>query len=632
METPKYHLKSYALTTLLLFAFALSGFSQSPSLTIDYEQVVCIKNNDPGCRAYVEIVVNATNFCPGVEIVQNSPLTSGEDPSGIYVVGSYSFEVTASDTCGNELTETVAFEVVDCQPPTAICTYGLSIGLLPGCNVPLDGFSLNAGSDDNCSEQGDLEFEIARVDSDGGLYDRSSLIAFGPEDVGNQRVALIVTDEADNEAICETVVQIQCADCRSACENQDTTREERKIQGSFYTLGGYEMEAVELFLGRYFQNSIGTFDSPFMYDLNRIDSSGGFGMLIGGLCAEKTDDVGNGVSTIDLVMMRRAILQFSTFDAVQNIAGDVNGDQKISTRDMLEIRQVILQTANTFSGVPSWMMFRSDFDFGALAPEPWSDPLSFDLEEHFCYGVNLMFPNSNTYDFIGLKMGDVTGDAGEDWARSGEPIGFHTENKVLNAGSVIELPFHTNTMDLLGYQMTLEFDADALELLSWSGELEDYNINTAQAEQGLLAISRVAEGSRSNQRFSLKFAVKENTVLSEVLWLSDAITRTEGYTDLESRRPIRLVFDEHDREIGLTAYPNPFVDQVALEFNIDDAGDYQLELFNAQGQVVYSQNWNLVTGKNSQILEREELNATAGWYLARISGPQGTETVSLILK
>ncbi len=492
--------------------------------------------------------------------------------------------------------------------------------------MPVGAFALDGGSTDHCTATDELELEMARVDLNGNLYDRAQSIAFGAEDVGNQRLALIVTDEAGNEAVCETVVQVQCGSCPSACENQDTTR---KIQGAFYTIQGYHMEGVDLQLGS--STYLGKFDSPYMYDLNMLDSSGGFGNLSGELCAEKTDDVGNGVSTMDLVMIRRHILELSSFDAYQNLAADINGDEKVSTRDMVEIRKVILEIVNAFSGVPSWRMFRSDFDIGSLGPDTWSDPLDFD-EEIFCYDVFFNAPETKSYNFIGLKMGDVSGDAGEDWARSGEPIAFTTDEKALSRGSIVEVSFKTNTTDLFGYQMTIEFDADVLELVNWSGELDDYNINILQAEDGLLAISKVTEGSRSNERFSLKFKVKENAMLSEVLRLSDAMARTEGYTDLQSRNPIVIDFDENEGENSLTAFPNPFEDRVVLEFNAEFSGGYQLELFNARGQKIYSQNWELITGENRQVLQREELNAASGWYLARISGPQTTETVSLILK
>lgn len=639
MENPKYNLKRIGFSVIFLLACVLAGFSQSPSLTIDYDPIVCIENNDDRCRTYVNIDVSVSNFCPGVEITHDSPLTVGEDPSGIYLSGSYSFEVTARDTCGNEVSEIIRFEVKDCRAPTVICTYGLSIGLNANCEIPLPAFNMDAGSEDNCSEDSKLNFEIARLDDQGALYDRGDFLTFRASDVGNQRIALIATDEAGNEAYCETVVQIQCGSCDNNCGDTDTLQQEI-IAGEFYTTSGYPMKDVSLYLkGLRFIGGkfIGEFDSPYRYDLSMLDSSGGYGLLFNGLYAEKTDDVGNGVSTIDLVLIRRAILELSDFNNIQKLAADVTNDQKFSTRDMIEIRKVILEQINAFSQVPSWIMFRSDFDFDSLGSDPWSNPIDFyfeDDENPFCYSLILGSGDTvgNTYDFIGLKMGDVSGDAGEDWARSGDPIGFITENKALSAGSVVEIPFRTNTQDLLGYQMTIDFDTDALELLSWSGELEDYNINAEHAKQGLLAISKVTEGSRSNERFNLTFAVKENAILSEVLRLSDEITSTEGYTDFQSRRPIHLEFNENENENVLTVFPNPMKELLVMEFEATSPGDYQLELFNSQGQLMYSEKWSVLTGENRRVLQREELNAASGWYLARISGPQGTETASIVLK
>ncbi len=102
----------------------------------------------------------------------------------------------------------------------------------------------------------------------------------------------------------------------------------------------------------------------------------------------KDDNVGNGISSLDLITILNHILGRTTLSNNDLlIAADVNDDSRISSLDLVLITNVILGRSNTFPNRESWAFFPQQIDL---------NDANFDLE-------NLQIK--------GIKIGDVTGDA-----------------------------------------------------------------------------------------------------------------------------------------------------------------------------------------------------------------------------
>lgn len=102
----------------------------------------------------------------------------------------------------------------------------------------------------------------------------------------------------------------------------------------------------------------------------------------------KTSDPDNGVSAFDIVLCMQHILLINPFtDPLQAIAGDANDSGSISAFDLVQIRQLILNITTEFPDSDSWRF----------------------VEESII--VNDITEDLPGQDFIGVKIGDVTGNA-----------------------------------------------------------------------------------------------------------------------------------------------------------------------------------------------------------------------------
>ncbi len=136
-----------------------------------------------------------------------------------------------------------------------------------------------------------------------------------------------------------------------------------------------------------------------------LSQDGNFDMSVaeGGdytLIFDKNDNVLNGVSVFDLVLIAKHILGI---DPVTNFyyfyAMDVNASNSISTIDIIYIRRLVLSVVHEFPA-GSWNFV-----------EELSDPeMPFNEVIHLnSIPVNVQLGETKTVSVIGIKMGDVNG-------------------------------------------------------------------------------------------------------------------------------------------------------------------------------------------------------------------------------
>ncbi len=114
--------------------------------------------------------------------------------------------------------------------------------------------------------------------------------------------------------------------------------------------------------------------------------------------SRSTYSAANGVTTLDLALIRRHILGLLPLASPYKLlAADVNGSDTVSTMDIALVRRVILGETNAFPA-GSWRFVPSDYKFPDPA-NPWNAPGSR------CY-TNL-FTGAENQDFTAIKLGDV---------------------------------------------------------------------------------------------------------------------------------------------------------------------------------------------------------------------------------
>lgn len=108
---------------------------------------------------------------------------------------------------------------------------------------------------------------------------------------------------------------------------------------------------------------------------------------------EITEKSNVGVTTIDIVIIQRHILQILTLDPLQKLAADVNDSGTVSAADLLSMRKVILSLKDEFNVGKSWQAIDSRCS----------------ENEDLCKESIRIDPNlaQQTIDFTVIKYGDV---------------------------------------------------------------------------------------------------------------------------------------------------------------------------------------------------------------------------------
>ncbi|MFK7806853.1 MAG: hypothetical protein AB8F74_03535 [Saprospiraceae bacterium] len=115
------------------------------------------------------------------------------------------------------------------------------------------------------------------------------------------------------------------------------------------------------------------------------------------LSVEKDEEILNGVSTYDLVLMAKHILNLQPFTTPFHLlAADVNSSGTVTTLDLVLIRQVILNQVTTYPNGQSFLFATSDYD-PANGTGAVGTVIISDLQE------------DHTVDFVQVKLGDMNG-------------------------------------------------------------------------------------------------------------------------------------------------------------------------------------------------------------------------------
>ncbi len=112
----------------------------------------------------------------------------------------------------------------------------------------------------------------------------------------------------------------------------------------------------------------------------------------------------NGVTTYDMVLIRRHILAVDALDSPYKIiAADINGSNSVTTYDLVLLQKMILHVEEEFENNESWRFIDAAFVFPNME-NPFESP--FPEIKSF----NNLF-DSKKVDYIGIKVGDVNGSA-----------------------------------------------------------------------------------------------------------------------------------------------------------------------------------------------------------------------------
>jgi len=574
-------------------------------------------STDPNCGdVFVSITNTATDDCTlpndlnwswNINIGLDSDPTNdisgtGPDASGTYPLGNHLIEWTVEDHCGNIDFCNQELSIVNTKTPIAVCLFGLSAELAP-MDTDNDGFAdtemviLNASQFDKESYHScgyDLFLSFSS-----NINDNTISFACGQE--GNQTINLWVTDENGNTAICNTFVNITNNVDEGFCSLLTDIVD---VEGKVITESGEDVDKVHVNL-----------DGSNLFEMT--NGEGGFAfpsMPVGGtyqVRPSKNDDLLNGVSTLDIILIQRHILQIEALTSpYQYVAADVNKSNSISAIDLIEIRKAILGINESFSNNESWRFVDARFDF-----DENQDPLSQDFEEE--YDIPLLDSDMKT-DFTGVKIGDVNGSVLANGFASND-VEDRSNDGLSLAGTMegqrILISAEQSTR-LRGMQMTIQLNNDLVKVLALNAGTLDISADSYHVNQdeSLVTLSWNTTESISVEAGDILFSIQlDNELEANSLTIDSRRTKAEAYN--ENFEIMKIDYSTSQDTPELAVYqnePNPWSTKTTIKYTLDKDQKVVFFFRSSEGKLLKTITADGLQGENKLFLDATDIGIHSG--------------------
>ncbi|MTB52890.1 T9SS type A sorting domain-containing protein [Lewinella sp. W8] len=636
----------------------------APAVAISLADTVCVDTNF--CRIPVTAGIILTDACQvaegniivGIDFNNNGNVETNSEQSGelegvfpeysftnVMPIGEHRFIFIVTDDCGNTTSVEKIFRVNDCYVPFLQCRsdqiYNLqplvevgdidNDGVVEEAAVLVEAIDLARCDFPDCS--GDLIYSVNRIGDTVDINQQS--IYLDCEDRYEVYLEVYVWDDAYNPFAvqpdgtlggrnwrkCEVLVRLQdpnlaCNDCQVATSVT--------VNGRVNSLSGQPMTNVLVSAGA---------DLP-------TTRTGGFGSYqFGGnvgdsylLQASLETDPRMGLSTLDLLLLRRYILGYGGLDSPYlRLAADLNEDGNLDAQDMIYLQALILGRRGLYPTGPSWRFVAADWDGSGPAPESIQ--------------VELLEACSYDHDFVGIRMGDLNDSWGDAAGATnlvgngrGRPIALLATDRSFEAGETVVLQFQLQEgTRFAGGQAALEWSADQLSFVGVeSADLrEEENFRTGY---GHLWLSW-SQPLRADALMTLTFTARTAGKLSEVVDIAEtgALAAEVYATDL-TEQPLFLQWEtagavtapdrEGVEEITfaegahlLGVVPNPVGTLTRLGVRVTTGQRAQLFVRDINGRVLLEQHLRLVAGE--QWLPVEAAGWPPGVYVLQLETDQG---------
>jgi hypothetical protein len=185
--------------------------------------------------------------------------------------------------------------------------------------------------------------------------------------------------------------------------------------------------------------------------------------------------------------------------------------------------------------------------------------------------------------------------------------------------------------DINGWQGTIEFDADKIEVLDISSDKLDLkvdNYNMARQSEGWLTMSyhdlKARTVASSEAVFEIRYKAKEDLTTEGLFEMTSLVTPQEAYRNNQIVNVDLRYVGTGQSEI-LTANPNPWIDESTIEFTMHQAGEVRWEFYDASGRMLYMNRDNYESGNNSMIIKRTDVKSSGIVYVKMITDTHTSE-------
>ncbi len=347
-----------------------------------------------------------------------------------------------------------------------------------------------------------------------------------------------------------------------------------------------------------------------------------------------------GITTQDILLIRRHILAIEYLDSPYKIiaAGLASsaGDASVSTSDILSIRRVVLGIRNTFSNPAGrlWTFVSSDFVFqDSLHPFPYDDFRSY----------SNLISSQDSQNFIGIRIGDVNNSCIPSYKTNAVgKVQFSADEYNSLSGAELTIPVKAKDFkNITGYQFTLSWNPEVLELLGVNNKSLSGYYGTQKASEGFLTTAwdnEMVKGVSLNDDetvFELKFKViGENGSFSEIK-IGSEMTASEAYNenlDLLEIKPVNGMVKVGDNAganrfhpsqgWNLSVVPNPFTNSTQIIFELPKDETVTISIYDVTGREVWRTAGTYSAGRNSVEWEGDDGSGnrlSSGLYQVRMT-------------
>lgn len=543
---------------------------------------------------------------------------NGNDASGVYPIDTHKIKFVVEDLCGNKDSCIYLFELRNCKGPLAYCKPKVIAELTP-VDTNGGGFDdeiarINAeifddGSSHFCGHPLAFSFDSVDISDSIRIFNCDSLGPAGDDTIKLLQIFVIDTITGQFASCIDTLI-LQDNNNVSICPEPLRSG---NVAGQLRTQDKREIKSIDVEL----MNS--------GFAMQETDHNGEYAfpdMPFGGIydvVPKHDEDHINGVSTADLVAIQRHLLGKQIIQGPYNlIAADVNNSGNLSAADISEIRKLILGRYSEFSNNTSWRFVDADYTF--RDPQtPWKDnwPEKYHIEP---------FNGDMKIDFVGMKIGDVTGDVAVNGADDGnKPRGamtLFTEDRELTRGERVSIPVTFDQLEeVQGFQFTLEWNFDFLRfarLVPNNGlDIGMENFNLEMTDKGILTAcwhtTSIWHLPSDMQKtiFTIEFEVDRDGRLSDLIELSDRITRNEVIGKANrSLGGLSLAFEDETISNFFKLYqnePNPWNDVTRIDFHIPKDEEVRFTIFSEDGRILYRIKDTFKAGPNELYIHRDKL-------------------------
>lgn len=337
----------------------------------------------------------------------------------------------------------------------------------------------------------------------------------------------------------------------------------------------------------------------------------------------------DGVTTLDVIKIRKHILGIAPLDSYQLLAADANYSGSVSTLDIIKLEKLILAISLELSDYNSPWQFLPEYycespfyapTFNAGVPQDIFLLQGNITPQNIATSVSYNTDSENDMGFNMIKIGDVNGSNSQASFTNDQSTNRETNSIVISnqpniefeKGKIVHIKVMATSEDqLIAYQAGLYVSPQYLEIIDIEcGNLPGMdmgNFGLNEVSNGLIRTLWVEEDVKGVEFKDQKLMTIKAKItapfddLNNVVNLDRGILKTEFYNtnDAVTSSVINLTAESIFKPTSTPFItPNPFSDHTSIIFSLNNASSGTISIFNSSGRLVSKFNSDFQKGKN----------------------------------